>query len=431
MLKFLKKIFREEEKKSLAISFNELPAWLGERRAEAEGLLATSTQKERAEIRAAASELGNVVQVLLAAQFNEDIHPKLKSIAQKSLPQYFKAIHGALEKPLPEEPEAFYDAAVELLKACINSAQGQGKYLKTVFPEEMKAIESCVATIGRGINTLNQPFKAYGQATVQIAEAKKLHGALADMFEDSAKAKEKEERIERHIRDINGKLAALERDSADLERKRAEKDLQDQEGAIAGLKKARDQTVHRYSALSMTASHVLRKAEKVAKRQHKPSDERVIAKAMEILSDHAVPDCDDLVVTLDAAYLPARRMIDAGEIVLKNKEERNLFASQDVFTAGIRELCTCYADQSSRCDDAGRTFASHPVIIRHVELMGEMNQLFESLAKEKKAFADLRQWHEDLVQKVPAVKEHLQKTLVGIVGGDVQVSYPDSPSPSP
>jgi hypothetical protein len=41
----------------------------------------------------------------------------------------------------------------------------------------------------------------------------------------------------------------------------------------------------------MTASHVLRKAEKVARRQHKSSDERVISRAIGILSDHAVPDC--------------------------------------------------------------------------------------------------------------------------------------------
>ena len=431
MLKFLKNIFGEEEKRSLAIAFCEIPAWLDMRRTEAEDLLEASTKKEREEIRAAASELSHVVEELLAAQFNEDLHPKLKSIAKKSLPQYFKAIHGALEKPLPDEPEAFYAAAAELLKACINSARGQGKYLKTVFPEEMRSVESCVAIIGRGINTMNEPFKAYRQVTTQVAEASKLHDALVDMYEDSKRATEKGERLDLRIREINERIAALERDSADLEQRRAEKDLREQEEAISGLKKARDLTVHRYSALSMTASHVLRKAEKVARRQQKSLDERVIAKAIAILSDHGVPDCGDLVATLDAAYLPARRMIDAGEVVLKNKEERGLFASQEEFTAAIRDLCTCYADQSSRCDAAGRAFAAHPVILRHVELMGEMNQLFESLAKEKKAAADLRQWHEDLKKAIPPVREQLQKTLVGIVGGDVQVSYPDSPSTAP
>lgn len=431
MLKFLKNIFREDEKKTLAIAFEEVPSWLQAKRAEAESLLETSTRKERAEIRAAAKELSNVVQELLAAQFNEDLHPKLKSIAEKSLPQYFRAIHVALEKPLPEDPGAFYAAAAELLKACINSARGQGKYLKTVFPDEMNAIEAHVAIIGRGINAMNEPFSSYRQVTGQIQEAIKFHNALCDMYSDSDKAQKKEDRLDRHIQEINEKIAALEKDSEALEKRRAETDLQEQETIINSLKKARDHTVHRYSALSMTASHVLRKAEKVARRQHKSSDERVLGEAIEILSDHTVPDCDDLVATLEAAYLPARRMIDAGEIVLKNKEERGLFASQDEFTAGIRELCTCYGDQSSRCDAAGREFAEHPVIRRHVELMGEMNQLFGSLAKEKKAFSDLRQWHDDLKKAIPPVKERLEKTLVGIVGGDVQVSYPDSPPSAP
>ena len=431
MLKFIKNIFRQEEREPAEIRFDELPSWLDNRKGKAESLLSKGTEKERAGIRLAATELSDVIQVLMAARFDDDIHPKLKSIAEKSLPQYFRAIHAALEKPLPEEPEAFYSAAAELLKSCINSARGQGKYLKTVFPEEMKAIEACVAIIGRGINAMNDPLDSYRKEMARIREAIKLQKALADMYEDAERAREKEERIGRHIGETNEKLASIERVAAELEQQRAEKGLKDREYEIADLKKIRDQTVHRYAALSMTASHVLRKAEKVAKRQHKSSDERVIEKAIGILSDHAVPDCADLTAALDAAYRPARRMIDAGEVVLKNKEERALFNSQEEFSLGIRNLCTCYTEQSERCDEADRAFTSHPVILRHEELMKEMNLLFESLAKEKKIHADLTQWHADLIRKIPLIEEQLKKTLEGIVGGDVQVSYPDTPSLSP
>ena len=429
MLKFIKNLFQKEEaKESLDLRFEEIPAWLESQQEAASRLLTDATKKERDEIRSATGELANVVQVLLAAQFNEGIHPKLRSIAEKSLPQYFKAIHAALEKPLPDEPGAFYTAAAELLKACINSARGQGKYLKTVFPEEMKNIESCVAIIGRGINAMNEPLKSFRSVTAKIEEATKLQGALADMYVDAGKLREKEERLDHRIREINERLSALEKTTAELEQKRSEKDLKDQETAIADLKKARDQIVHRYSALSMTASHVLRKAEKVAKRQHKPADERIIGNAIGILSDHAVPDCSDLVSALDAAYIPARRMIDAGEVVLKNKEERGLFASQDEFVSGIRELCSCYADESSRCDAAIGILAKNPVILRYEELTKEMTLLFESLAREKQVHTDLVQWHHDLIAKIPTVQEHLKKALEGIVGGDVQVFYPVTPS---
>ncbi len=431
MLKFIKNMFRTEEKESLEIRFDEIPAWLAKRKQEADSLLADSTVKEREEIRNAAAELSNVVQVLLAAQFNEDIHPRLRSIAEKSLPQYFKAIRTALEKPLPDEPGAFYAAAAELLRACINSARGQGKYLRTVFPEEMRDIEGCVATIGRGINAMNEPLKSFRAITAQITEAVKLQGALADIYEDTGKLREREARMDRHIGEINERLAALEKTAAELEQKRADKDLQDEEHAIAELNRARDQTVHRYSALSMTASHVLRKAEKVAKRQQKSADEHVILDAIDILSDHTIPDCTDLVAALDAAYVPARRMIDAGEIILKNKEERALFASQEDFSSGIRTLCSCYAEQASQCDAAGRAFAKNPVIVRSEELNREMTPLFESMAKEKRARSELVQWHSDLTAKIPSIQEHLQKALEGIVGGDVQVSYPESPSLSP
>ena len=431
MLKFIKKMFSQEEKKPLVLCFDEIPAWLDIRRREAETLLTVSTEKEQAEIRSAITELSEVIQVLMAAQFNEDIHPKLRSIAEKSLPQYFKAVHAALEKPLPSEPEAFYTAAAELLRSCINSARGQGKYLKTVFPEEMKSIDACVSVIGRAINAMNEPLKSYRTVTAQIDDAMKLQGALGDIYEDAGKALEREGRMEQRIREINGQLTACEATAAELEQKRAGQDLKNQEGAVATMKKARDQTVHRYSALSMTASHVLRKAEKVAKRQHRTSDEQIIAKAIAILSDHDVPDCSDLAAALDAAYVPARRMIDAGEVVLKNREERGLFTSREEFSSGIRDLCTCFSDQSACCEAANRAIATHPVVIRHEELLRDMNKLFESLAKEKKVHAELVQWHSDLIRKIPLVQEHLQKMLVGIVEGDVQVSYPDSPPLSP
>jgi len=431
MLKFIRNLIRPGEKKPLAIRFDELPAWLENRRLEAESLFDQATTTDRGEIRAAAEQLSRVIGILLAAQFNEEIHPTLKSIAQKSLPLYTKAIEAALEKPLPEEPGQFYDAAAELLKACINSANAQGKYLRTVFPDEMKAVSACVATIGRSVNAMNGPLGAYRAGAGSISEAVRIHAALSDIGEDIAKSREKEKRMAGRIRELNERIAGCERTLADLEHKRSVKELAGREQEIALLTGERDQTVRRYAALSMTAAHVLRKAEKVARRQQKPLDERAIQRAIALLSHHTVPDSEELVSALAAAYLPAKQMIDAGELALKNKEERSLFSSPEGFSSEVQTLCTAFSRQAAACEAAEREFSSHPVIARHADLTRERKQLFDTLAKEKQACRELVHWRDELAKKVPLLREQLLKMVGGISGSDVQIHYPDDAPRSP
>jgi iron-sulfur cluster repair protein YtfE (RIC family) len=431
MLKFIKDLFKPEEKAPFEIRFDGIPRWLESCRQAAIGQLGSDTEKERAAIRSSAGELGEVAGNLQAAQFNEAIHPRIRSIAQKSLPQYYRAVTAALEKPLPDEPEEFYAAAAELLKACVNSAQSQGKYLTVAFPEEMKSINACVAEIGRSINAMNGPVSLYRTAIDRISGADKLHDALVDLDEDLEKSREKEERILQRIRETDERIAAIKIAEKELERKRNEPDLTEQENALLKLRQEQEATLRQYSAVSMTASHVLRKAEKVARRQQKVSDERAISALTGILSDHAVPDPGVLAGVLDAAYIPARKLIDGGEVALKNREEQALFSSQKEFSDTILAISARYADQAARFGAAEKAFLSHPVITRHEEVAKELTRLTESLAKEKQSHADLVQWQHDLELKIPSLREKLQKNMEGVYGGDVQISYPDTAPVSP
>lgn len=431
MLDFLKKVLGQERKEPLTLPFADIPAWLSDRRNAEIRDLEEDTEKDRATIRESAGRLRELIGILLAAQFNDEVHPKLKSIAEKSLPQFSKAMVSALEKPLPDEPEEFYNAAAELLKACIHAMQGQGKYLQAVFPDEMKAVSASVAAIGRSINAMNGPLRTHKEEAARIADTEKLHAALLDLDEDIQKSREKEARIDGRIRDLNERIAAAERESAELERQRTGPELAGREQEIASLRKERDATMQRYTTLSMTASHVLRKAEKVARRQHRPSDEKLIARAMTILSDHTVPGAEGIPAALAAAFVPAKRMIDAGEVILKNREERSLFASEQEFIGEISLLSARYAEQSARFAAAEKAFRSHPVITRHDELVREQHQLFGSLAKEKQALSELTQWRNELSQKVPALREHLKNALGGLSGNEVQIPWPDTEPRTP
>ena len=104
--------------------------------------------------------------------------------------------------------------------------------------------------------------------------------------------------------------------------------------------KKREELTRAYTTLSMTASHVFRKAEKIATKQRHPAEISTLRHTIELLSDHIVPDPDELDSALAMACPIAERMIGAGEITLKNKEERGIFSDTAQFRREIRTTCT-------------------------------------------------------------------------------------------
>lgn len=427
MLDFLKKLISSDEKKPVTvIEFGEIPSMLARTRQEAALRFSKGTEGERAATRGAAQQLKAVIKTLLAAQFPEDIHPRLKSTAGKSLPLYAKAIGSALEKPLPEDPAEFYAAAAELLKTCINSAAGQGKYLRVVFPDEMKAAAACVAEIGRAINAMNQPLTEYRTVVAQVDEAERIHTALADIDVDLKKAGEKEGRINNRMEEINERIASCEQTLANLAREKDGADLAEKEKELDSLRNGRDHAIRKYATASMTASHVLRKAEKVARRKGLVSDERAIDRAAALLSDHAMPDTQELALALGAAFSVTKRMIDAGEIVLKNREERSLFSSESSFSGGIVSLCTRCTEQTSAFSVAEQELSSHPVVVRYAEAARELASQKNHFARETEAHNALIQWRTGLTRDIPILQKQLEK-VVGEInpGSDVQIHFPD------
>ena len=173
MFERLKKIFKNEAPEPCIIKFEEIPLWLDKRKDAITGDLKKDTAAPMRTIREAAHNLEHIIQMLHTAEFNEEIHPKLKSIAKNTLPQYAKAMETALSKPLPEDVDGFYTAATEMLKGCLNSSRGQGKYLQTVFPEEMKTVRAGIDAIGREINAMTEVLASYRTEMERIKEAKK------------------------------------------------------------------------------------------------------------------------------------------------------------------------------------------------------------------------------------------------------------------
>jgi hypothetical protein len=422
---FLERLFGKKEPEVFTISLGAVPEWLSGREKNARSTLLSETSETRQKIRDAVLNLQQITNTVAQAEQDPAIHPKLKSIAKNSLPLFVKAMNASLAKELPDEVEEFYPAAVECLKSCLNSTRGQGRYLQAVFPEEMKTVKSGIDAIGREINEITASLARYRKEKTLIDAALSLQTALLDISEDKQKADEKDKRITLRVTEMTDRIAAIDKELQAIPADEMMAEITILEAALLEAKNRRDAAIRTNAALSMTASHVFRKAEKIAVRQKHPSEISLLRHTMELLSDHTVPDTEDLAAALAVACPVAERMIAAGEIALKNKEERAIFSDTNQFSADMCVSCTELGSQEESCRIAEEKLISHPLLVKIHSLEREKAQLGTMLKKEDQTRIELKEWRGKTQEKIPKLSEELTKKIEDIIGGGVQLQIDD------
>ena len=425
MYKFLKDFLKKKEPENITLTFDAIPAWLGEHEKVLRTTLQTETDAPVKNIRNAAAQLRHIVNGIADAEHDPAIHPKLKAIAKNSLPLFVKAMKASLSKDLPEDIEEFYSAAVESVKGCLNSTRGQGRYLQVVFPEEMKAVKTGIDAIGREINGITTTLTAYRNQITLSHEVRTLYDALLDIRTDSEKAREKDQRIRTRIAEITHRIEQLRRERENLSVDAGMDETKKTKFILDDRERKREELTRAYTALSMTASHVFRKAEKIATKQRHPGEISTLRKVIDLLSDHTVPDPDDLASALAMACPITERMIGAGEIILKNKEERGIFSDMGQFNTEMRTACTDVRKEETECRNLQDALASHPVLVKMNALEREKAQLEHMLEKEKQEQKDLTEWREKIVERIPLLEKELQNKIERIMGKGVQLWFDD------
>ena len=425
MHNFLAKLFGKNEPEVFSINMGAVPAWLNGREKTARSILLSETGQTQKKIRDGILKLQQIANTVAQAEQDEELHPKLKSIAKNSLPQFVKAMTVSLAKELPDEIDEFYPAAVECLKNCLNSTRGQGRYLQAVFPEEMKAVKAAIDAIGRDINDITASLARYRNDKNLIDSALDLHTALLDISADIQKAEEKNKRITGRITEMTERIAAIEKELAAFPADERMTEVSTAKTALLEAENRRNAAIRSNAALSMTASHVFRKAEKIAVRQKHPSEISVVRHTMELLSDHRVPDTGDLAAALATACPIVERMIAAEEITLKNKEERAIFSNTKQFSSDICTSCSDLGLLEEACRIAQEKLESHPLLVRTHSLEREKTQLETMLEKENQARVELEDWVLKTQERIPKLTEGLIKKIEIIVGGGVQLQIDD------
>ena len=420
MYNFIKKLLNQKKPAPVIIALTAIPAWVVEREKQARTALEEAAKAPMQNIRNSAAHLQHNVNSISGSEHDPALHPKLRAVAKNSLPLYVKAMNAALAKPLSDDIEGFYTDAVECLKSSVNSNRGQGRYLQAVFPEEMKGVKLSIDAMGRELNVLTAALAAYQKQKAAIDAVSSLHKSVMDMQEDMERSREKEQRITSRISENTSRIGAIEHEEIGLASDERNREVNECRSALSEKEKTRDEVTRNFTALSMTASHVFKKAEKIAAKQHHTGDVSSLSHAIEILSDHNLPDPSGISPALAAACPVAQRMIEAGEIPLKNREEREVFSDPIRFCATMSELCSELARCDETCRNAETVLSTHPLVVRGNSLIREKTQLHHMLEKERQAHRELELWMAKTADKIPLETEELRKKIEGIIGGSVQ-----------
>jgi hypothetical protein len=426
MHSFIKKLLKQKEPKKYTLAFDTIPAWLDEQEKISRSALENETINPVRNIRNATARLQHIVNGIADAEHDPAIHPKLKSIAKNSLPLFVKAMNSSLSKELPEDIEEFYSAAAECVKGCLNSIHGQGRYLQAVFPEEMKAVKSGIDAIGRELNVITTSLTRYRKTKTLLQSIRSLYDAIRDIRIDTEKSQEKDQRMSARIKEYSERISVIEKELLVLPSDTGMKEVNEKKSALAELEKRHTDVIRTYAALSMTVSHVFRKAEKIATKQRQPTEIATIRHAIELLSDHTVPQIKDLESALNTAFPVVQKMIAAEDIVLKNKEERAVFSDTGRFCAEMCSIGTEIKAQELACDDLRKAIETHPVLMKMNSMEREQIQLGSMLEKERHAQNELSDWSVKIKEKVPALQQELHQKIAEIIGENVQlqIDYP-------
>ncbi|WP_292726956.1 hypothetical protein [Methanoculleus sp.] len=428
MFKQLRDLFRRTEpvEENLELSFDDLPGWLDAREEEIGKELSNATGPSREAISGTLGSLREAIARMETADGDEEVHPRLRDISRKALPGFTKSMSQILSREPSGDPETFYTAAAEILKGAIKALKGQGKYLASLYPEEMKEVRTAVRDLGREVNAMTEAITRARAARQQVTDVRESYESLSRTRGEYAAAGQ--------VRDLGAAVMEAERAI-----RKAEQDLsslklgpdyarkQEIEERIRELDAMDEEAGREIAALRTPAVHLFRKAEKVAGKAGDSTAAAAIGRALDAYTGSLADDEENL-VSLTEAVMPATlAMIGRGDLALKNQDEVRLFSDPGTLPAGMRRALTRQREVREQRAALQETLAALPGVIEEQRLTATLAQLQRE--REAKAAAKGRAENQREMSQASytAESERLRSRAAALAGRDVEVDVPDLP----
>jgi predicted nucleic acid-binding Zn-ribbon protein len=425
MFRFLKGLVKAGEPPAI-LQIPDLPAWIEEEEKGARDGLEALVAGRRPVILRARDRAEEIL-----SGFDPDImekvsHPKLAGVTERSLPLFLKAMRTSLSRDLPDDPEGFYTASGEILKGCLSAFRGQGRYLASRFPDEMKVLRDGVDTIGREVNAL----------TPEVARARERLRGLADLRESLggyAEAKRRAAAMRDEIRSLEDGVVTARKSLdftaqalSELEKGREFRECEKELVRIQRLEEEARAAERTYRETAAPAIHLLKKGEKIAARKRDRDAARILHEAA-VLMDRDLPLPEDPAASvIPSGQKALAAMVASGDLVLKNREEIDLMERPDHLLEALAGLSRRFREISAETGSAREALRTRPVLTKRLELKKEVEDLERQVTLAEGRLQHLREEVPDLEERMSASLEEVRGKAGALSGRPVGAGEPDT-----
>lgn len=424
MFRFLKG-FMKGDKPPPALGIADIPAWIGSEEKRMRDDLTRRVVDPRAVVLEARKGMEAVLSGFETDSVEEVPHRKLAGVTERSLPLFLKAMRISISRDLPDDPEGFYTAAGEILKGCLSAFRGQGRYLASRFPEEMKMLRDGVDTIGREVNSLTPGISRARERLRGLSELRESLESYTDTKRRITLGREEMRSLEDEAGRSRQSLEAVNRAIAELEKGEEYLACQEEIARIRGLEEDRTETTRLYRATAATAVHLLRKGEKIASRNKDRDAARVLHETVELL-DREIPIPEDTasrIIPLGQGAIAA--MVASGDLTPKNREEIDLIEGPERLVRRITEVSRRFREISGGIASAQDALLSRPALAKSRDLKKEAEDLEKRMARAKDRLEQVRGEGADLESRMHASLDDVQRRVEALSGRPVQIREPD------
>ncbi len=419
MLRKVKDLFGKKEAPVVQeIRLDDVPALISDHEPVWDAELVQAASVSRKKILSTRDRLLAAVRRLTESKRDAAFYPKLEKIVQNSLPQFEKAIIFALSRPLPEGADEFYQACTESLKGCVKGLAGPGRYLRNVFPEEMKEIRALIDEFGKEVNLL----------TPMVAQSRARREKVRVILEAYSRAREMETALD----GLSKEIPTLEKEIGGLRRRRDEnqgtiescdRQMKDdpafkEAGALAERSmKEMSEIGRELQGTFSTLVHVLRKAEKITHRAETEKLAQDMRRVIDLVSSKEVPAAMDVEREVGAVLPIVSSMIASGEVQLKNQEERDLFFSPEKIPWILSKMIREREKAGERVAIAEAQLAAHPIRVLRGKAEDDLRSIRSELKEKERQLQDLKGRQKEMEADYPRLSLQMETHLSALLEG--------------
>jgi hypothetical protein len=428
MVEFFKKFLKKEPVKEepVSVQFQDLQQWLDKKELVIHQQITEQIARPRERIIVAVEELYPLLDDLNNCEYEDKpLHPKLKRTLKHSLPAFVTGMKITLSRNFSDDPGEFYDQTVELLKTYQKSMKSHGKFIAAVFPEEMKEIRQQVDRIGHELNAITKDMAHAQEVLKGIAGARATYKEIKSIEQEYRVHYTRWEALWKSIPKDEERLKNIEQQISTLSDTAEVREVEQLKKDLSALEEKKKGISIEFSLLMTAASNVMRKVEYIAQKEGNRDLTSEMNLLSSLLDQHDSSHLTEIKTSLGIVMPQIMEMIHRGDVVLKNKSEKELFSNEESFSGGLQRICRDYFHTKDSIDAKMTRIGLSEEAKQKEGLEQKADVIRRKHGDDIDAITEFERSLEGLRSRIPPLIESLQARIRTIEGDGIDLRVED------